>query len=164
VNTNQELINNFESQLKEGKIQKAYKLIFDFMFGLRNRLKSSYSEYEIPTSMYHGYMDMTYFPIFTKKLKKDKLKIAVVFNYGSFKIEVWLSAVNKNVQKEYWEKLKNMNLNKYIIAAPQKGIDSILEYHIPGDYDFNNIDLLSKKVESSVKMMIEDMEEIIDGL
>lgn len=164
METNQELINYFELQLRKGKIQKAYKLIFDFMSGLRNQLKSSHSEYEIPTSMYHGYMDMTYFPIFTKKLKKHKLKTAVVFNYKAFRIEVWLSAANKNVQKKYWEKLKHKTLDKYIIIEPQKGIDSILEYHIPGNYNFNDIDLLRKKAANSVIMMIEDMEEIIDIL
>ena len=38
---------------------------------------------------------MTYFALFPDALKKHNLKLATVFNYQTFRFEVWLAARNR---------------------------------------------------------------------
>jgi len=164
METDQDLIKQFRDQLKKGKIQKAYKLLLEFILSFRIQLKSHYPEWEIPGSIYHGYLDMTYFPVFTKLLKSRGLKIAVVFNYEVFQFELWLSAANKTLQKQYWEKLRNHSFKNYSLTVPAKRVDSILEYPVPAEIDFTNPEVLTEKLEQAVREFVETLEELLIGL
>ena len=53
-------VREYTIQLRKGQIQKAYKGLMIFMSGLRTYLESMYPEYTA-SSLYFGYMDMTYF-------------------------------------------------------------------------------------------------------
>ena len=55
-----EYIKEYATQLRKGQIQKAYKGILTFMSELRSYLESRYPDYTAG-SLYFGYMDMTYF-------------------------------------------------------------------------------------------------------
>ena len=91
-----ECVEDFKKELKKGKIQRAYKGIFDFLAQIKTHLLEKNPGYASSGSLYHGYLDMSYFPVTTDVFKKHKLKIAVVFNYESFQLEVWLSGSNRN--------------------------------------------------------------------
>ena len=79
-----EYINEYKKQLKKGDIGKAYKGLMKYIMDLRVYFRNKYPEYFVSRSIYYGYMDMTYFPLFPKSLKRQKLKIAIVFNYDAF--------------------------------------------------------------------------------
>ena len=104
---------------------------------------------------------MTYFPLFPKSLKRRKLKIAVVFIHESFAFEVWLSANNKRIQTEYWKLITDSNWNKYRIASIGKGVDSIIEYTLVEDPDFNNLDALTKQIETGTLKFTKDVENFL---
>jgi hypothetical protein len=106
-------------------------------------------------------MDMTYFPLFPKSLKRRKLEIAIVFFHETFAFEVWLSANNKRIQKEYWKLFTDSCWNKYKIASIGPGIDSIIEYTLAEDPDFRNLDALTKLIERGTLKFTRDVESFL---
>jgi hypothetical protein len=104
---------------------------------------------------------MTYFSILTEKLKQKKLKIAIVFNHDSFRFEIWLSGVNKNVLTKYWKLIKDYNWEKYKVVKPGKGIDSILEYALVENPDFSNLDYLTNQIDRGTLNFIKDVEKFL---
>ena len=129
----------------------------EYIMALRTHFSKNFPDFA-PGNIYHGYMDMTYFPISPKSLKSRKLKIAVVFNYDEFRFEAWLAGYNKQVQKKYWNLLKESNRNKYRIPAATKGVDSIMEYTLVDTPDFSDLDGLTKQIEQGTLNFINDIE------
>ena len=82
-----ESIKEYATQLSKGRIQKAYKGIMTFMSELRSYLESKYPDYTAG-NLYFGYMDMTYFAFTPADLKNKKLKIAVVYLHEKGVFEV----------------------------------------------------------------------------
>jgi hypothetical protein len=154
----QESISKYREQLKKGDIQAAYRGLMEYMMDLKNHFTKKYPDYDVPGSIYYGYMDMTYFSIFPKSIKQRKLKIAVVFLHEAFRFEVWLSAVNKQVQKQYWELFKETGWDKYKIVPPGKGVDSIVENILVDEPDFSDLATLTKQIETGVLKFIQNIE------
>jgi len=71
-------ISQYRAQLSKGQLQKAYKAIMTFMSGLGTYMEKRYPGHTL-SSLYFGYMDMTYFAFTSPGLKDKKLKIAIVF-------------------------------------------------------------------------------------
>jgi len=158
-----ECINEYRKQLKKGYIQVAYKGLMEYIMGLRSYLKTKYPDYILSGSIYHGYMDMTYFSFFTGSLKSKKLKTGIVFNYGNFRFEVWLFGYNKNVQNKYWNLFKAYESywKKYHIPVNTKGVDSIMEYILVDNPDFNDLDTLTEQIEKGTLEFIDDVENFL---
>ena len=154
-------MNDLNDQLRKGRIQKAYRYIFDVFSDVVNELKNYRSKVIGITSVYHGYLDMSYLPVTTESLKTNGLKIAVVFNYGSFQFELWLSAVNRKRRNEVLELLSQSKWEKYKTVQSDENTDAIIEIQIKGITDYNNknriVSLLSKETIS----FIDDIEEFI---
>ena len=156
-----EYINEYRKQLKKGYIQEAYKGLMKYIMELRLYLQNKYPDYSVSGSIYYGYMDMTYFSLFPKSLKRRKLKIAVVFAYDTFRFEVWLAAQNKQVQKEYWKLVKESDWSKYRIPSTTQGVDSIIECILVDKPDFSDLDALTKQIEEGTFQFIKDMENFL---
>jgi len=156
-----EYMNEYREQLGKGAIQKAYKGLMEYIMGLRTHFKNKYPDYSVSGSIYYGYMDMTYFPIFPKLLKDRKLKIAIVFLYDAFRFEVWLAGVNKKVQSKYCRLFKESDWNQYHVVSTTKGVDSIVEYILVDNPDFSDLDTLTKQIERGTLKFIEDVEEFL---
>ena len=161
IDSFQENMTEYKKQIQKGSIVKAYRGLMEYIMHLRTYLGKKYTDYNVPSNIYFGYMDMTYFSIIPKSFKDKKLKIAIVFNYETFGFEVWLSAINKNVLTKYWKLVKEKNWDKYRIVKPGKGIDSILEYNLVNDPDFSNLDALTKKIERGTLNFIKDVENFL---
>jgi hypothetical protein len=112
-------------------------------------------------SVYYGYMDMTYFSFFPKSLKRQKLKIAIVFLHEAFRFEVWLVGNNRTVQTKYWKLFTESDWNKYHIATPAKGVDAILDHIIIENPDFRELDTLTKQIERGTLKFIQDVENFL---
>ncbi len=156
-----EHMDEYKKQLAKGSIQEAYRGLMDYLMGLRTYFKDQYPDYSVPGSIYYGYMDMTYFPIFPKALKDRNLKIAIVFLHEAFRFEVWLSGKNKQVMTEYWKLIKESGWDKYQIVSPGKGVDSIVEYILVDDPDFSDLDALTKQIETGTLKFIKDVESFL---
>ena len=60
---------------------------------------------------------MSYFAVLTPTLRNIGLKIAVVFNYTDFRLELWLSANNKRIQKKYWDQMRDYPWKEYTVVS-----------------------------------------------
>jgi hypothetical protein len=157
----QKNIEVYKAQLEKGSIQKAYRGLMEFIMGLKTHFMKTYPDYTVSGNIYFGYMDMTYFSIIPKPLKTKKLKIAIVFLHETFRFEVWLSAVNRQVQARYYEIIKKSGWKKYKTVPQEKGIDSIVEHVLVNDPDFSNLKELSQQLESGVLNFIKDIEKLL---
>lgn len=139
-------IDEYTLQLQKGNIQKAYRSIIGFMAKLRTYLMRKYPGH-IVSALYPGYMDMTYFSITPENLKKQNLKIAIVYLHEQNAFELWLSGVNRSVQSEYIKRLSHRKLN-YQLSRREPGVDSILEHRIKIQPDFDQGQVLMSLIES----------------
>ena len=156
-----ELMNNFKDQLSKGRIQKAYRYIFDIFSELGNEIKNSQNKVISTTSLYHGYLDMTYLPVTTETLKRNGLKIAIVFNYSLFQFEIWLSAVNRKKRNEVLEVISQSKGIKYKAVQNNENTDAIIEIIIKGINEFNNKSRIVSLITKKTIAFIDDIEEFI---
>jgi hypothetical protein len=136
----------FRLALQAGYLQQAYRGLIDFFSDLRKRFQTHYPEYFI-SSMYYGYLDMTYFAVVNAFLKERQLKIAIVFDYDSFSFEVWLSGVNREIQKKHWKLIKEMNWKEYTLCDDPTKEDHIIRKILVKEPDFSDSDMLGDQIE-----------------
>jgi len=156
-----ESMNEYKKQLEKGPIQEAYRGLMDYFNALRLYFKKKYPDHSVSGSVYHGYMDMTYFSFFQKSLKRRKLKIAIVFLHDTFRFEAWLAGNNKNVQTKYWKLFREHGWKKYRIPSTTRGVDSIMEYILVDNPDFRDLDALTKQIERGTLKFIKDVENFL---
>ena len=132
----------------------------EYIMSLRAHFSNKYPDLT-PGNLYHGYLDMTYFPIFPKALKSRKLKIAIVFIHETIRFEAWLVGYNKQIQTEYWKSLKEGKWDKYRIPATLKGADSIIECSLVDNPDFSDPDGLTMQIEDGAFDFVNDIETFL---
>ncbi len=159
----QEYMIEYKKQLEKGEIQKAYKGLLEYLMALRALFEKQYPDWAVPGGLYTGYMDMSYFSIIPPALKDRKLKIAVVFIHETCKFEVWLAGVNKGVQAEYWQKIKQSGWNQYKTVSTLQGADAIIEHVLIETPDFDDLDGLTKKIQEQVEKFICDVETYLSS-
>ena len=147
-------------QLEKGSIQKAYAALLSYMMGLRTHFVNKYGDPAV-SSLYQGYMDMTYFAVFPPFLKSHDLKVAIVFNYEAFRFEAWLSARNRKVQQQYWKLFKDSQWTGYRIVTPARGIDSIVECDLVKQIDFSDPESLTSRITLITAEFIDNIERFI---
>lgn len=149
-------IQEYNHQLKQGDIQKAYKGIMTFMTGLSSYLQGKYPDHTAG-ALYFGYMDMTYFPFTPEELKRRRLKIAIVYLHEQNRFEAWLSGSNKAVQGEYIQLLSRKPSNQYTLSKVLPGVDSIIESLIVEHPDFDHQEDLKREIEQAVAAFTKDI-------
>jgi malate synthase len=154
-------MDEYRKQMEKGDIKEAYKGLMAYIMGLRSYFDKKYPEYSVPGSIYYGYMDMTYFPVFPEALKLRKLKVAIVFIHDTCRFEVWLAGYNKQVQAKYWKLFKESDWKKYHIPPTTKGVDSILEHVVVENPDFSDLDMLTKQIDAGALTFIKDVEDFL---
>ena len=156
-----EYMKEYRKQIEKGDIKKAYKGLMEYIMELRLYFKNKYPEYFVSSSIYYGYMDMSYFSFFPESLKLRKLKVAIVFIHDTIRFEAWLAGSNKQVQTKYWKLFKESDWNKYRIPSSIKGIDSIIEFILVENPDFSELDSLTKHIERGTLEFIKDVEDFL---
>lgn len=157
----QESMIEYQNQLKKGILQQAYRSLMEYFGSLRSYFKKKYPGYSVSGSIYFGYMDMTYFAITPPLLKERKLKIAIVFLHEEFRFEVWLGGYNKNIQKKYFDLIREKNWEKYHVPSKIEGIDSILEYKLVENPYFGDLKALTMQIDNGTMNFIKDVEDFI---
>jgi hypothetical protein len=158
-----EQMDEYKKQMENGTIKQAYQQLMEYMMGLRTYFTKKYPDFNVSRSIYYGYMDMTYFALIPKSLKKHKLKITIVFIHDTCRFEVWLSAANKTIQKQYWKMIIDSGWNKYRIPPTIKGIDSIIEKNLIENPDFHDLDKLTNQIEQRAINFIADIEHYLSS-
>lgn len=146
----------YKEQLNKGDILIAYNELVKFVMKLRTDfIKNLHGKYSF-SGILHGYMDYTYFYYTNDFLKSKKLKLGLVLNHLEMRFEIWLLGNTISVQKSYWASLKKSNWNKDKTEMPKY---SILEAIIEEEPNFDELSLLSQKIE---KRLVEVSSEIIN--
>lgn len=154
----------YQEQLQLGAVQRAYKGLLEYLLSLRTHFQKNYPDYSVPGSLYTGYMDMSYFSIVPADLKQRGLKIALVFLHEATRFEVWLSAYNKQVQSEYWQRIRQSGWEKYRLVPELAGADSILEYVLIEHPDFSDLETLTSTIEQGAIAFIGDVQKFLKTL
>jgi hypothetical protein len=157
----QEYMEEYRKQMEKGDIKEAYKGLMNYIMELRTYFENKYPDYFVSGNVYYGYMDMTYFSFFPESLKRQKLKVAIVFIHDTCRFEVWLSGYNKQIQAMYWKLFKENDWKKYRIPSTTKGVDSIVESTLVENPDFSNLDKLTKQIENGTLEFIKDIEDYL---
>lgn len=148
----------YKEQLKKGDILIAYNELVKFVMKLRTDFIKSLSDQYSFAGILHGYMDYTYFYYSNDFLKNKKLKLGLVLNHSQMRFEIWLLGNTIPNQKKYWELLKTTKWNKDKTEMPKY---SVLETTLIENPDFNNLNALTKQIETK---MIKVSDEILDYL
>ncbi len=149
---------DYKNQMKIGNISKVYKGLMKYLMNLRSHFLNKYPDEFSVGSFYQGYMDISYFPLRPESLRRQKLKIGLVFNHEKFQFEIWLVGQNKKIQKDYWDWLKEKSWSKYKLSpSPQ---NSIIKEIIVKDPDFSDLDSLTEKIEIETLGFIKNILEI----
>jgi hypothetical protein len=148
----------YKKLLKQGAIKEAYRGLMDYFHSLRVYFQKRYPDYSVSGSVYHGFMDMTYFSLFPKSVKRRQLKVAIVFIHDTCRFEVWLVGRNKTIQTKYNKLFTETNWKKYHITSIAKGVDSILDHILIDNPNFSDLDNLTKQIERGTLKFIEDVE------
>lgn len=156
-----ECMKEYQKQLQKGYIQEAYQGLMDYFNGLRLYFMEKHPADSVSSSVYYGYMDMTYFAFLPSFLKTRKLKIAIVFLHEQFRFEVWLSGANKKVQTKYWNLVKEKNWKKYHIPSTTLGVDSIIDHVLVESPDFSDLDKLTKQIENKTLDFVKDVKDFL---
>jgi hypothetical protein len=147
----------YKRQMAKGDIQKAYRGLMEFILSLRSYFANNYPAYDVSGSIYHGYMDMTYFSFIPPELKLRKLKVAIVFVHENCRFEAWLAGYNKHIQARYWKEFKDRGWDKYSLVPALQGRDAIIEHTLVGDPDFRDLAGLTQEIEHEVLKFIEEI-------
>lgn len=135
---------SYKKTLASGEFQKTYQSLVSIIQSLRNEFHKTYRDEFSVASVMHGYVDFTYFYLQNDYLKKHKLKLAVVLNHQKVQFELWVLGQTKNVQIEYWKKLRGTKwVNPEVMPEY-----SIFEIVILDNPDFNNLLKLSESIHS----------------
>jgi hypothetical protein len=147
-------------QLRSGSIQAAYRGLLTYMAGLRAHFAKTHPDYTV-SGLYQGYMDMTYFAVVPPSLKQRGLKIAIVFNYEAFRFEAWLAGSNRKVQQAYWGLARGSRWDGCRVVAPAKGVDAIVECDLAEDFDFDDSDTLTARIEERAAEFVGQVERFL---
>ncbi len=157
-----ESIKEYRKALKNGAVRAAYTGLMGYFDDLRLQLKKSYPDYFLSGNVHYGLMDFTYFCFFPKTLKRQKLKVAIVFDHDKFTFRVLLAGYNKDVQAKYWRQLKeNKWPTNYRVASDPKSEDCVMDYVLVESPDFSNLEALTGQIEAGTLKFIRDIEDAL---
>jgi hypothetical protein len=159
-----EVMMEYKQQMQLGVIPRAYRGIMEYMLGLKAYLQAEYPTYNVSGNIYFGYMDMSYFSFFSYSLQQRKLKTGIVFIHESCQFEAWLFGVNKQVQKQYWQLIKDSGWNQYPLVATIRGEDAILKHVLTPNPDYDDMDAVTEQIEKGSVKFIQDVDEFMSGL
>lgn len=154
MKTLNQLINDYTNCLQQGEVQIAYKGILEFIGKLRADFIKKYPHYDV-SGVYQGYMDMSYFSLNTKDLKDKGLKIAVVYLHENGNFEVWLSARNRAILKNYESVVNNIIADNKTMFHDKNNPDAIIEFTLTADPNFDEQTSLIDTIEQGTEKFID---------
>ena len=157
---------NLNSQLQAykevyagGTFQSTHQSLVKAVQNLRTDFHKKYKATMSVASVMHGYIDFTYFYLQTEYLKKKKLKLAIVLNHQEVQFELWLLGQTKDVQRDYWEKLKS---TKWVTNEEMPEY-SIFEVVLLSSPDFDNSTSLMESIHSAFNSVAAEINNMLDG-
>lgn len=130
--------------------QMEYTGVSGFMRALRSHFIKQYPQGYVIGSLYHNEASITYFPFTPVALKQRQLKVAIVFNHGLRRFEVWLAGQNRQVQKTYRAIFAAQDAQGYRVPSPSDHGFSIVDAVMVETPDFSDGKKLMDELERRV--------------
>jgi hypothetical protein len=150
-----------QDQLGRGALQRACGSIIGYMSQLRAHFVTRDGDRAV-SALYQGCFDMTYFALFPPQLKSRGLKLAIVFDYGSFGFKVWLAARNRTLQRRYWQLLRDGGWSSHRLVEPATGIDAIVERDVAAASHLVAPDELTARIEAAAQELLDELVSFLD--
>lgn len=161
MNNITELSQYYQNQLADGKMQKAYRSVMEAILQVRNHLEHRNLENYV-SGLYPGYMDISYFSFTPQTLQDRKLRLAVVFKHQEFQFELWLTGVNKDQQKEYWNLLMEHDWTKYPLVPQVEGNIAITYTVVEPKPDFSDTAAVAEQIGKQAIQFLQDIETFLN--
>ena len=158
-----ESMDEYRRQIRRGYLQEAYQGLMEFFRDLRLHFANEFPDCSVSSSIYYGYMDMTYFSLAPRALKHRKLKIAIVFVHDKFRFEIWLSGSNRDIQAKYWRRLTESGWQKYHLASNPRVVDYVIDHVLIDDPDFGDLETLTRQIERGTLEFMRDVEGFLSS-
>lgn len=141
-------VSNYTKLLSNGEIQTTYQRLVTVVQNLRTEFSKQYrAEYAV-AKVLHGYLDYTYFYLQNDYLKSHKLKLSIVLNHQQASFELWLLGQTKDVQEEYWQRLKKLAW----VDEETMPIYSIAELNLLDNPDFDDLEALFNSIHKQFEV------------
>lgn len=101
-------------------IQKCYQQMIQLIKYISAKLEREMPDYHFMGRVVENQMDFSYFQATTEKLKKQGLKIQVVFVHKTCEFEVWMSGYNRKVQCRYYNMISDLESPLALCANPER--------------------------------------------
>ena len=98
------LLETYHTLLQTTDLQKAYQEFIRLFRFLRNELERQLPDFHFQSGITENNMDYAYFSFTNPALKEKGLKLVVAFEHKNFRLEVWLSGVNRTAQCRWAER------------------------------------------------------------
>ncbi|MGE4455032.1 MAG: class I SAM-dependent methyltransferase [Sphaerochaeta sp.] len=160
--TSQSLIDQYTRVVSQQHIDEAYRMILTFLHSLQQRLATKYPEGKVST-IYQGYLAMSYVAVITPQLQAHNLKLALVYIHAKGCFQAWLSAKNRTVQREYHQYFRSRLLPSCSLVEQGPGVDAILQWNLLDAPNFDDqetmvyslleaTDLILQEIHAALKM------------
>lgn len=97
------LLETYHTLLQTTDLQKAYQEFIRLFRFLRNELERQLPDFHFQSGITENNMDYAYFSFTNPSLKEKGVKLVVAFDHKNFRLEVWLSGVNRTAQCRWAE-------------------------------------------------------------
>ena len=159
MNSLNHALKEYKALLHTSSLTFAYRGLMNFMMTLRTHFIHRHPEWNVG-SFHQGHMDISYFPLTTPLLQKEKLKVALIFHHPKIHFELWLCGKNKIIQKKFIEQLSRSTLGDYQLSSPSSF--AILEQVIIPAPDFDHSDELIKSIDSRTISFIQGVHKLLN--
>jgi hypothetical protein len=156
---NGEYINEYKRLLQTTNLQKGYQEFVKLFRALRTYLQKELPEYTFTGNIVENNMDYSYFQLANEDMKTKGLKIVIAFVHGEFTYQVWLSGLNRDIQRKYYEEFTEKS-HPYVLTDNPSKTDYVLKTELIDDCNYNDVADLMKTIKESVVEFIHNVEQI----
>lgn len=149
-------IQTYKEPLENEYMQEAYITLMRYVAELKAKFSKNYKTGYISFC----YLDYTYFPFSNDYLSNNGIRFGIVLNHKKMQFELWLMGRNAEVQKEYWNILKNTKWNKDIDTMPQY---LVLEVCIENNIDFDNKEKMTVSILRNAITLSKDIQTYLEN-
>lgn len=160
IEINSKYINDYKNIVQTTNLQNGYQEFIKFFRYLRTYLEKEMNNYDFTNNIVENNMDYSYFQFTNQNLKSRNLKIVIAFIHKEFKYEIWLSGINRKVQLNYFEFLKEKSL-LYILTNNPNKTDYILKSEISGIYNYDDLEQLLIRIKVSIEEFVRNISQYL---
>jgi hypothetical protein len=134
---NGECINEYKRLIQTTNLQKGYQEFIKFFRNLRAYLQREMPAFTFTGNIVENNMDYSYFQFSNEDLKSKGLKIVIAFVHADFDFQIWLSGINREIQRKQYEILKATG-HPYTLTDNPNKTDYILRTDLIAECNFGN--------------------------